>query len=297
MAHQYQYHERPSVKGKRKFKGLHEQMELQTTAAKHFKMTAGQVTGKKEVVVAEKQLNKILLADLNDKEFSDLAESKRNTIVIDGTEFSVIVMSSPFNESLRPSSMYTLNCQNLTNIWEFSRVYKRVPKISISVKSSSIPIQIWSHEEKELYDSKNKVILQDYWVWRLKGVTRNNAVFNPAGFDEANNPNLIVGYVPTGLKLTDVKEARKYYTKVYYQIAAGKTQFLAINKTFQTKNILILDKMSVRNRPSLHLKDEKINAWKVDKHLIESVLSETETHNRVNTGLCLAMALLTKNKT
>src|SRR5271154_4746105 len=97
--------------------------------------------------------------------------------------FTPIGVSTTSRNKYRQLSPFILKDKQgriMENIWQFSKVYESVPKIT-QRKSRYDNVIIWSHPKEQHVDIDNNEILPEYWGWRRKGMNNPYAVRNPVG--------------------------------------------------------------------------------------------------------------------
>lgn len=116
----------------------------------------------------------------------------------------------------------------MENIWQFSKVYKKVNKTKESFSRYQPKLIIWDHPA-EIHINDNNELTQEYYNWRKKGMENAYAVRYPVGFNnmnkclyalaEDNNGNIIN-------EPLDYIQARKtIYVPLYKKLVSSRPLF------------------------------------------------------------------------
>lgn len=168
----------------------------------------------------------------------------------------VSLNQSNLGAELSPYKLRDDNGRLHENIWQFSKIYEKVP--AQKQKSGwywKLERHVETEQVKRLYttDDVNSHVLNEYWRWRKEGMEFMSPVRYPVGFTERHNclgciwpydddysqinnphyPMKILGYV----------EARKkIYSKVYMELAKKTDEFLKLKSLLEDGyNLQILD--------------------------------------------------------
>jgi len=231
-----------------------------------------------------------------------------------------------------PISSYSLtdsHGRNMENIWQFSKVYRRVPRSKQHYSRFSKRV-IWDHPAETHVDGQDR-LNPTFWAWRAKGMAAPDAIRYPVGFHQcigALPPGLKPGahkiavpnkaaakdelapeYVPVKdrvVELLDYVESRKRnYLPVYARMLQGHPQFLELKRRVQSgENLLIVEV----DGPHHELLDYYRAVYGVGEDFIapNHTVEVTEDSMRVllddprkpfGHGYCLGMALLSKDRT
>jgi hypothetical protein len=155
--------------------------------------------------------------------------------------------------SLSPYLLKNNHGHIMENIWQFAKIYQKVPesKQKYSRYDSTV---IWDHKEEIHAINTNNTFIPTlaYKKWRQKGMECKYPIRYPVGF---NNRNLCIGsiksseynkcifdenYVP---KLLTYIEARKeIYLKTFLKLVKKENDYTKlINKLKNGKNLLIIE--------------------------------------------------------
>jgi len=154
--------------------------------------------------------------------------------------FIPIICMTPSTEygSLSPYSLKDENGYILENIWQFSKLYEKVPH-SIQKYSKYDPKIIWNHPEE--IHVKNGKITNEYWNWRKKCFKNEYAIRYPVGYNDrskcicalkdiGNNFYIELNYI----------EARKEIYVIEYEKSVVKQKKFRDLLNFLRKGINIL---------------------------------------------------------
>lgn len=215
----------------------------------------------------------------------------------------VVMMSSSPYYSLSP---YSLKIKNkiLENIWQFSKVYKNIPKITQTYSRWDNTI-IWEYpaETHCITDSEGNLKLMDeYYIWRKKGMFNEYAVRYPTGY---NHKKQCIGSLKNknDNQLLDYIDARKQiYLPNYIESVQKESQFEDLKKLLKKgKNLLILEVDGPHQESlSYYKKKYNVNDDFIDNNTMLAtsknidIMLNDEIHP-FGHGYCLAAALLEEN--
>lgn len=196
-------------------------------------------------------------------------------------------------------SPYCLTDKNgviIENKWQFSKVYKTVPK-SKQFYSRFDKTVIWEHGE-EVHYKKGKVT-KAYLKWRKKGFKCKYPIRYPVGHAKRTE---CLGYLkkPKDTKLLDYITARKKgYVPMYIKAAKKVEKFKKLKTLLEKgKNLLIIDVDGpheeslkyYKGKYNINPKFIKNNTVKVNKKNMKILLNDPK--HPFGHGYCLGMALL-----
>jgi hypothetical protein len=206
----------------------------------------------------------------------------------------VMTPSTEYGE-LGPYSLKNDENQIMENIWQFSKVYKRVPS-SKQRYSRYNSLVIWDHPaETHLTNGKPN---QKYFAWREKGMNNEHAVRYPVGYSKKARSSCL--YALWEEKQLDYIEARKkIYFQVYSDLVKKQKKFQKLKQMLaKGENLLILEIDGPRQE-SLKYYQEKYNVNDdfITNNTIEVTLENmkimlNDTKHAFGHGYCLAMTLL-----
>ena len=125
----------------------------------------------------------------------------------------------------------------MENIWQFSKVYKRVYKSS-QYYSRFNKMVIWNQEDEIHVDGEGN-ITDEYHQWRNRGFSNKYAVRYPNGF---NHKSEVLYSLWNDIKLDYVEARKEIYVKVYEDLALKTTEFYElVEKLRRGENLLIVD--------------------------------------------------------
>lgn len=216
---------------------------------------------------------------------------------IDGYESIVCLTKSSKYGSLGPYELKDENGQIIENIWQFSKIYKNVPKVEIPY-TRRYPIIVWKWPAE--IHIENEEPNDNYWNWREMGMKNNMPVRYPVGMSHRKNcVYSIMGTKDSYVKL-DYIEARKHiYMPTYINLVRKQKQYNdLLNKLRDDRKLLILE-TDGPHQESLSYYKQKYN---VDDNFIVNHCVDA-TYDNINImlndskhsfghGYCLAKALL-----
>ena len=119
----------------------------------------------------------------------------------------------------------------LENVWQFSKVYARVPT-SRQVKSRYDSAVIWEHPAEEHVDEKTEALLPAYAAWRAKGMSAPVAIRYPVGFSgrhqclfSLTDAGLAAGGHP---KLDYIAARKAIYAPLYQELVVAQPLFVEL---------------------------------------------------------------------
>lgn len=208
--------------------------------------------------------------------------------------------STPYG-SLSPYTLCDVKTgYNMENVWQFSKLYKTVPK-STQHYSRWDQRVIWDHPEEIHVDSNNNVT-NDYWVWRQKGFEAKYAIRYPVGFKHRTKCLCSIYHdtvTDEYIKLDYISARKKIYLPTYIESVKDKSDFLYLKQLLdQGENLLIIEVDGPKVKYLQHYKD----CYGVGDDFIEDntiLINEENINIMLNSdkapfghGYCLAMALL-----
>lgn len=225
------------------------------------------------------------------------------------TPIVVMTKSSKYG-SLSPYELRDENGRIMENIWQFSKLYKNVPK-SKQIYSRYQPFTIWEHPEENHLDSDNH-ITKNYWQWRRKGMNNKYAVRYPVGYHyrhqcmfsilcKTPDPDPTPEEVSqSSYKCLDYVQSRKYiYVPLYLKLVQEQDQFKELKKRLANgENLLILEVDGPHQESVDYYKSAYYDIPEnfIEQNTIEanpfslSIMLHDEKHP-FGHGYCLSMAL------
>ena len=131
--------------------------------------------------------------------------------------------------------------QIMENIWQFAKVYEKVPK-TIQYYSQYDKTVIWSHPAENHYSPETDELSEEYWNWREKGFNNKYAVRYPLGFGNQLSGKCLFALQDGNDKKLDYIEARKrIYYPVYSDLVKKQPKFLELKEKLRKENLLIIE--------------------------------------------------------
>lgn len=199
-------------------------------------------------------------------------------------------------KDLSPYYLCDENGHIFENIWQFAKIYPKVPKISIPMNRYN-PKIIWSWGAETHIDKDGKPT-EEYWKWRETGTACSHPVRYPVGF---HNRSTCAGlYTADGQGPFDYIESRKrLYLPDYVRLVREVPVFKELKKRLESgENLLILDVDGpVQKSMSYYMKKYGVEDNWIDKNTI--LATEANLNILLNDpkhpfghGFCLTSALL-----
>lgn len=201
--------------------------------------------------------------------------------------------------SLGPYVLTNEKGQIMENIWQFSKVYKNIPK-SIQYYSKWNKTIIWNHPE-EKHITENGELTNEYFNWRIKGMNNKFPVRYPVGFKQRHKCLYSLKDVD-GSPLDYINSRKEIYLSIYCKLVKEQSQY-KILQTFLEKgfNLLIIEV----DGPHQESMNYYMNTYGVKSDFIENntILATTEnlklllndSKHPFGHGYCLAASLLNLN--
>lgn len=218
------------------------------------------------------------------------------------TTILVLTKSTAYG-SLGPYELYDKRGRNMENLWQFSKVYQRVPPAK-EFRSRYDKTVIWEHPEEEhvKVDRDTYQILPAYLKWREKGMNAKEAIRYPVGFNARHQ--CLFSFAEKDGKI--VKEPLKYvearkkiYAPTYIRLVKEKPQFKELQARLQKGENLLIVEVDGPHEESLDYYKSKYGVENdfivgstilcTEKNL--SIMLNDEKHPYGH-GYCLASALL-----
>jgi len=209
----------------------------------------------------------------------------------------VLTKSSAFGE-LGPYVLTNKDGHIMENIWQFSKIYKSVPR-SIQRQSQYNTTIVWDYPE-EIHINENNKITPKYWEWRNKGMNCKFPIRYPVG---KQNMKTCVGCLigdNNSYEIVDYIEARKrVYFLVYTELVMQHQTFKNLKYRLSKGENLLIEEVDGPHQESLLYYKNKYN---VDDKFIENetieckpeymkIMLNDDDRYPFGHGYCLAMAL------
>lgn len=172
----------------------------------------------------------------------------------------------------------------MENIWQFSKVYEKVPR-SIQRYSRWDNTIIWDHPEETHF--KDNELTPEYFNWREKGMKNKYPVRYHVGF---NNRHTVLFAYHEGKRLDYISARKEIYCPEYCKLVKQHKEFNDLKRLLDIGiNLLIIEV------DGPHTKDEHGEfTIEINETTIKTALND-ETHP-FGHGYCLATALLGKEE-
>lgn len=223
------------------------------------------------------------------------------------TDIIVLTKSSPYGD-LGPYVLKNDEGMIMENIWQFGKIYRRVPK-SVQPYSQYDDTIVWNWPEEQHVDDKDN-ILPAYWNWRQEGMMCKYAIRYPVGKGHASK---CLGYLhydkdeqgDVSMKLLDYIQARKeVYFKVYVDLVKRERKFKQLQERLSKGENLLIIEVDGPIQASMQYYKETYGV--PDNWIEKDTILVNEDNMRIllndpkhpfGHGYCLAMALLNYDAT
>lgn len=215
----------------------------------------------------------------------------------------VVMTKSSKYGSLSPYCLQNKDGQIMENIWQFSKVYRKVPA-SKQYYSRWDKKVIWDHPAEVHIDAQDQ-ITPEYLTWRKKGMNNPYPVRWPVGQNWVKN---CIGAIPPGeldkssdtsrdIELLDYVDSRKnIYLPIYSELVRKQSQYGELLRMLRSgTNLLILEVDGPHSESAKYYADRyglDIDGGTMlcTKSNLEIMINDTK-HN-FGHGYCLAWTLL-----
>lgn len=184
----------------------------------------------------------------------------------------------------------------MENIWQFHKVYNKVPKIKQSYSRWDSRM-IWEYPEEIHVENGEPNDL--YWRWRENGLNAKDAIRYPVGIKHRHE---CLYSLLNGEKLNYVEARKQIYFKEYEKLVKQHPTFIKLQKMLAKGINLLIIEIDGPHQESLNYYKEK---YHVDEYFIQQ---DTMLMNQDNLdivlndvkhafghGYCLAACLLNLN--
>jgi hypothetical protein len=222
------------------------------------------------------------------------------------TPITVLTETEPEFWELSPFYLTDEKKRNMENIWQFSKVYKKVPHskqrgvVSYNEKTNYATYGVvWEHPG-ELH-VKNGNLTKEYKAWRKRGMFCKYPIRYPVGFQHRSECLYAIKNRNHLDEHLDYIEARKaIYMPVYCKLVKQQQKFKDLRKRLQDgENLLIIEVDGPHSKSLQYYKntygvgDDFISDNGVVDYSLENMklLLNDPKHN-FGHGYCLALALM-----
>lgn len=226
---------------------------------------------------------------------------------VDGfTPVIVLTQTDPQFWELSPYYLTDEKGCNMENIWQFSKVYEKVPKskqrgITDYNKANNHATYgtVWEHPG-EVHVQKG-IITKEYKEWRKRGMSCKYPVRYPVGFFHRSKCLYAIKNIKNSDEKLDYIAARKaIYMPVYCKLVKQQQKFKDLQKRLNDgENLLIIEVDGPHSESLNYYKeqygvgDDFISEHNVIDYSLENmkILINDPKHN-FGHGFCLALALM-----
>lgn len=210
----------------------------------------------------------------------------------------VLTKSSEYGE-LGPYIVCNENGVIFENLWQFSKIYKKVPR-SIQRYSRYDKTVIWDHPA-EIHMDEDDNPTDDYWKWRQKGFDCKYAIRYPVGmYHRSNCICSLHEYKEHHYNELDYIEARKeIYLKEYHKCIKDLPRYDDLKKMLEEKKNLLIIEVDGPHQESMGYYKEKYDVK--DDFIVNDTILVTKENMKImindekhpfGHGYCLALSLL-----
>lgn len=218
----------------------------------------------------------------------------------------IIVLMKSHSEygELGPYDLKNDKNQIFENIYQFQKVYKKIPSATQYYSRWSNQV-IWKQNEETHIDQKTGETNDAYWKWRNRGINNEYYVRYPCGYNYRHNVEYTLWLNSDGKyeKLDYIQARKKIYVKEYIELVKNKKKFKELqNRLKKGENLLIIEV----DGPHGEIVDYYKEKYNVHDNFIENdTMLVTQENIKImlndsvkpfGHGYSLAMALLEKGE-
>ena len=179
--------------------------------------------------------------------------------------------------------------QILENVWQFSKIYEKVP-YSRRCKSRYDFTVIWEHPAET--HMINGFPTPEYWNWRNKGMNAQEAIRYPVGFNHRKECLACLWETEPGKweYLNYLEARKKIYWPIYRDSVKKHQEFYKLKQMLQEgKNLLIIEVDGPKNNSDITncINNDTVL---INKDILKIVLNDLKYP--FGHGYCLAACLL-----
>lgn len=220
------------------------------------------------------------------------------------TPIIVLMKSHSDYGELGPYDLKNESGQIFENIYQFQKVYKKIPSTTQYYSRWSNQV-IWKQEEETHIDEKTGEVNDNYWKWRNRGINNKQYVRYPCGFNYRHNVEYTLWLNNSGQyeKLDYIQARKKIYVKEYCHMVKNKNKFKELHNRVKNGEKLLIIEVDGPHEEIMNYYKEKYN---VPNNFIENntmLITQNNIEIMLNDpkkpfghGYCLAMALLDKDE-
>jgi hypothetical protein len=230
----------------------------------------------------------------------------------DFTKIIVLMKSHSKWGMIGPYDLVDESGRIMENIWQFAKIYPKVPK-SKQKCSRYNPTIVWEHPAETHIKNHDPTdnsgeITDEYRSWREKGMNNKYAVRYPVGFHHRHKcvyalaENAGESGSIDDTQLNYVESRKRIYLPVYCEMVKKHPLFRELQDRLEAGENLLIIEVDGPHQESLEYYKDKYgvaddfienNTMLVNEHNIQIMLNDDK--HPFGHGYCLAMALLDKD--
>ena len=186
--------------------------------------------------------------------------------------FTNIIVLTKGHSKWYPLSPYFLKDSKgriMENVWQFSKVYEKVP-FTTQKKSRYDSTIIWQHpEEVHFMDGK---LTPEYFEWRHKGMYAKEAIRYPVGYKHRHKCLFTLkedenGVIDVDRKLDYVQARKEIYMPLYCNLVKKEKKFKELKERLRKGENLLIIEVDGPHQESL---DYYIEKYRVSEDFIQN---------------------------
>jgi len=207
----------------------------------------------------------------------------------------VMTASTAYGE-LGPYVLKDEDGKIMENIWQFAKVYPKVPATTQKYSRWDDTI-IWHHPAEIHVDEKGE-LTPEYWNWREKGMSNEYPVRYPVGYSKKARASCLYAWWNEE-KLDYIESREKIYLPLYTRLVKTQPKFNQLKEMLNKGTNLLIVEVDGPKQDSLNYYRQKYGVDNnfISNHTIEATeenftIMLYDTRHPFGHGYCLAMALL-----
>lgn len=199
--------------------------------------------------------------------------------------------------SLGPYVMTDKKGRIIENVWQFSKVYPKVPKSTQTYSRYDRKV-IWQHPA-EIHVNEDGSLTDEYWAWRNKGMVCEDAVRYPVGFKSRHTCLYALSEDNPSEELDYIQSRKRIYLPLYMKNVQHLPQFIELKQRVERGENLLIIEVDGPHEESMPYYQQKYGIE--DDFITKQTVLVThknmdlllnDTKHPFGHGYCLGMALL-----
>ena len=214
----------------------------------------------------------------------------------------IIVMTKCYKKwfPLSPYALTNERGQIMENIFQFSKVYAKIPARTCHYSRYDDRV-IWKHGAEVHVDEKGN-LTKEYKKWRKKGKNNKDPVRYPVGFNYRHKCLYAIRNLKNPVKLDYIESRKKIYLHQYIKMAKKTKEFKELQRRHKSGENLLIIEVDGPHQESMDYYKKKYDV--PDDFIVDSTVLVNDKNMNIllndpkhpfGHGYCLGWALLGKN--